>query len=345
MNIAVFLDGTWSNTADGTNVAQLHARAAEDASQRRHYDAGVGTAPFQKYRGGILGLGLDENVKEGYAFVARHYSAPSDRIFLIGFSRGAFTARSLGGMIARCGIVAAEDMDADAVYDRYRRRDPPAAGLRELRAGAAASSGEDRHLLAHATLARIRFVGVFDTVGHLGIPGRLFGAIARRRYGFHDTRLSALVDHARHALAIDEWRRDFTPTMWDAVPTPVDAQVTTVVQAWYAGSHGDVGGGPGRDLSTLTRDWMADEAAAAGLVIAPPPRPPPADAWAAPIRDSHRAFLGGLYRRFSPRHERPLRTTATPEELAGSALRRWRDDPGYRPGNPGLAELVRELGG
>lgn len=351
MDIVVLLDGTWNDLNENTNVCQIdeRLRAAGHGEDdcRVHYVAGVGTRPFEHLRGGIFGLGLDENIREGYRFVARHYRSAADRIFLIGYSRGAFTARSLAGMIAKCGIAPPESLSDAELFARYR--DTTAPGLHELTTGERrAGTDADRKVLEESRLARIRFIGVFDTVGSLGIPGTLGRRLSRRRYAFHDTNLSGLVDYAYHAIAIDEHRKQFAPTLWTNVPIPVPGHTTVVEQRWFVGGHGNVGGGgtrnPGRDnpLSELAREWIVDRAAHAGLPITP--TTPPGAAWQGAVYD---AVKSGLWRVLgmlpgNGPYLRPVRQSMA-EELHQSVLRRWGwGAPPYDPGNPHLAGWVAQ---
>ena len=352
MNIAVLLDGTWSDANTHTNIAQIHARVPRRAggvAQEVRYIEGVGTGPFDRLRGGILGMGLDDDIREAYSFIASHHRSDADRIHLIGYSRGAFAARSLGGMIAKCGIIRETDLPAKAVFARYR--DTKAPGLREMQEGEKpARTAEDELVLARSRLVRIRFIGVFDTVGSLGIPGGIGRVINRRRYEFHDTRLSGLVDLACHAVAIDEHRKQFAPTLWTSVPIPMPEHPTRVEQRWFVGEHANVGGGgtmdPAADnpLSLLAREWIVERAVEAGLEVQPPRRPLTGDEWSGRISDFYRSFLGGLARRvpgIRP-YLRPVRTTIG-EFLDGSVIRRWRHGrPPYRPGNPHLEPWIRE---
>jgi uncharacterized protein (DUF2235 family) len=348
VNIAVFLDGTWSDPLTNTNVIQLKERAepadAEGARQEVIYRPGVGTKRAEHLRGGLFGHGLNTQIEESYAELARAYTGAEDRFFLFGFSRGAFSARSLAGMIARCGIIRAEHLSAEKVFARYRRgqRSP---GLNEMQRGEAQPrDDEDRLVLEHSTLARIRFIGVFDTVGSLGIPGGLVRPFIGKRYEFHDTKLSGLVDHARHAVAVDEQRPPFEATLWDGVPKPIEGHTTTVVQRWFAGSHGNVGAGgtnqPETDnpLSAITREWLCDEARDAGLAIAPDPYPE--TAWRGPISDSYASFgKGWFYKvvRWRKRLFRPIDTTVNGQELALSVVQRYMEIHDYRPRkNPGF---------
>jgi uncharacterized protein (DUF2235 family) len=352
MNIAVLLDGTWSDANTHTNIAQIDARVPRSvggAVQEVRYIKGVGTGRFDRLRGGILGAGLDDDIREGYSFIAEHHRSDDDRIHLIGYSRGAFAARSLAGMIAKCGIIAEADLPAKAVFARYR--DTNAPGLREMQDGEKpARTAEDTVVLTRSRLVRIRFIGVFDTVGSLGIPGGVGRVLNRRRYEFHDTRLSGLVDLARHAVAIDEHRGQFAPTLWTSVPIPIPDHPTRVEQRWFVGAHANVGGGgsvtPAVDnpLSLLTREWIVDQAVEAGLVVEPPPIPLTGDEWSGKIDDFYAGFLGRLARLVPgvKPYRRLVRTTIG-ERLDGSVIRRWRDGkPPYRPRNPYLEPWIRE---
>ena len=246
-------------------------------------------------------------------------------------------------MITKCGLVAAHDLPTDEVYARYRRRDSP--GLREMQTGEQSPrTVEDELVLSRSRLERIRFLGVFDTVGSLGIPGDVGKAIARR-HQFHDTRLSGYVDIARHAVALDEHRPEFEPTLWSSVPIPIPGHPTSVEQRWFVGTHSDVGGGGGRPrpsapLSALPREWMADEARKAGLDVDAPPEPLTGEEWRAPLGTSQ-----SLAARLVPGRPylRPVRT-AVGETLDASVLQRWSSGrPPYRPRNPNLAPWVESL--
>jgi uncharacterized protein (DUF2235 family) len=352
VNIAVLLDGTWSDTNTHTNIAQINARVPRHAggvAQEVCYVEGVGMGHFDRLQGGILGAGLDDDIREAYSFIAAHHDSDDDRIHLIGYSRGAFAARSLAGMIAKCGIIRETELPAKAVFARYRDMNAP--GLREMQEGEKpARTAEDKLLLARSRLVRIRFIGVFDTVGSLGIPGGVGRLLNRHRYEFHDTRLSGLVDLACHAVAIDEHRKQFAPTLWTSVPIPIPEHPTRVEQQWFVGEHANVGGGgtmaPAVDnpLSLLTREWIVDRALEAGLVVEPPPVPLTGDEWKGQIHDFYGSFLGHLARMLPGTKPflRPVRTTIG-EFLDGSVIRRWRHGkPPYRPRNPYLEPWIRE---
>ena len=353
-NLAAFLDGTWSDSNAHTNVVQICDRVPEVAPgglrQEKCYVRGVGTGVSDRLLGGAFGVGLDDNIKKAYAFLAQRWTSDDDRIHLIGYSRGAFTARSLAGMIAKCGLISADVLSTDAAFARYR--DTSAPGLRELQAGEQRPrNAQDEAVLTHSQLVRIRFLGVFDTVGALGIPGGLGRWFNRRRYEFHDTNLSGLVDVACHAVAVDEHRGLFVPTMWTSVPRPVPDHPTRVEQRWFVGGHTNIGGGgtaqPQRDnpLSVLTREWIVRRAVEAGLVVDPPRPAPTGDEWQGRIDDWSTTLLGRLagLLPFNRRLLRPVRE-ATEETLDDGVLRRWGTGrPPYEPRNPHLEPWVRTL--
>lgn len=352
MRLAVFMDGTWNDPRDDTNVSQLAGRVSETPrgpggmGQLPRYINGVGTGPWDRLRGGVLGLGVDRNIRAGYEFLAENHRT-GDQIFLLGYSRGAFTARSLAGMISKCGIVPPDVLDGDQLFERYRDRARP--GLREMQDGEddpAARTDQDRTVLAHGRLDRIQFLGVFDTVGSLGIPGGL-GKIFARKYQFHNTELSGYVDVARHAVAIDENRPEFAPALWTAVPNPIPGHPTSIEQRWFVGAHSDVGGGGKRSrghapLSALAREWIADEARQAGLDIDPVSIPLTGDEWRSPYGDSFAEWLRHQTWLVPGRepHLRAVNTTER-ETLAPSVLQRWNGDPTYRPQNPNLMQWVK----
>ena len=353
MNIAVFLDGTWNEPNTNTNVGQLANRVeptdADGARQKTIYLSGVGTMLGERIRGGIVGHGLNKKIEDAYAELAAAYTS-GDQLFLVGYSRGAFSARSLAGMIARCGVIKDEHLSAQRVFARYRRG-LASPGLNEMTRGESEpQTDEDRLVHERSTLARIRFIGVFDTVGSLGIPGGLFRPLTQRRYQFHDTKLSGLVDHARHAVAIDEQRPHFVATLWDGVPKPIEGHETRCVQRWFAGSHGNVGGGdttrPETDnpLSAITREWLADEARGAGLAIRPDPFPE--TAWGGPIGDSYAGFGRGLFYKVAfwrKRHYRAIDVMVAGQELAPSVAQRFGASSDYRPKNLGFADALRRV--
>jgi uncharacterized protein (DUF2235 family) len=255
-------DGTW-NTAEQksqTNVTKLYnALAREDAAgteQRPFYHVGVGVKPSERIRGGAFGFGLSRNVKDTYRFIVENFE-PGDELFFFGFSRGAFTARSTAGFVRNSGILRRENVDrVDQAYALYRSRSAhPRSDEAQL----------FRNTYSHET--RIRFIGVWDTVGALGIPlsPSRWVNFLNRRWRFHDTDLSTTVDAAFHALAIDEKRPPFRPAVWSQQAGAVNQRLE---QVWFAGVHGDAGGGyPDHALSDIALHWMLDRAGSCGLAV------------------------------------------------------------------------------
>jgi uncharacterized protein (DUF2235 family) len=351
--LVVCCDGTW-NSADQqsgerptpTNVVKLAYRVAKregDVAQVLFYDQGVGTGnSMDRLLGGAFGAGLVENIFDAYRFLMANYE-PGDALYLFGFSRGAYTARSLAGMIRKCGILERASVgryaDALSLY-----RDPGTHPDDALPV-----AFREQHSIGHGAPLPIAFVGVWDTVGALGIPIRGLRWLTRREHQFHDTELSGSVRRAAQALAIDERRAPFAPSLWSFVPK--DGQ--TVEQVWFPGVHSDVGGGYAEvDLSDGALAWMIGCAREAGLVFgeslleANPLRPEPAGT----LHDSK----GGLYR-LTRGHDRPIGVVPPPpgeapdagapldprQSVHASALARWDADGGYRP--PALREYLRRV--
>lgn len=255
--IVVFTDGTWNSPEQGgeTNVLHLargvkpHHRGAEQVA---FYDWGVGT-DRKKISGGISGVGIDKNIMDCYRFIVQNFNK-GDQLFLLGFSRGAYTARSLGGFIRNCGVLRREHADKiPKAYALYRKR--------TAKTGPGSPGSVDfRRKYAWSDITPIEFIGAWDTVGSLGIPVPFWGTLGEQEFLFHDCEPSKIVNHARHAVAIDEAREDFTPTLWECKPG-ID-----IKQVWFAGVHSNVGGSyDDRGLSDHALKWMVDEAASFGL--------------------------------------------------------------------------------
>ena len=256
-----FFDGTWNRPDDKderTNVVKLFSAvlpaAPDGIRQIAHYEAGIASDASYgrfKFAAGAIGDGVAERIYAGYKFLVENYQ-PGDEIYIFGFSRGAFQARCLGGLIDHCGILATANagqvasawtsyQDARQSFDAER-----VAGLR--------SAG-------HYPV-RIRLMAVWDTVGNLGIP--IIPKFAdRRELTFHNTQLSPLVDVGLHALSIDEPRKTFSPTFWTKRTGQALPPGQVIEQVWFPGCHANVGGGY-RDsgLSDISLLWMTERAAA-----------------------------------------------------------------------------------
>jgi uncharacterized protein (DUF2235 family) len=338
--LVVCCDGTWNRPDEEspTNVAKMALAVAEedgDTEQLVLYHRGVGTGRFDRVRGGAFGLGLSRNVRDCYRYVVEHYE-PDDELYFFGFSRGAYTARSTVGLIRNAGILRREHRDrVGEAYALYRDR----AATRRPKGIEATLF---RRSYSHDEIV-IRFVGVWDTVGALGVPGvpkRLCG----RLWAFHDTELSSRVARAYQALAIDERRRPFVPSLWHR--SPDDDGI--LEQRWFAGVHSDVGGGyTDCSLAEIPLWWMAEQARDAGLVLKPDhlvrrevpdheARRRGEEIAPNPNAERGRSYKG-LYRLLRP-YERPLASSDGHVAVASTATERT--DP--RPRN--LAQYLADGG-
>lgn len=307
-NIIVCSDGT-GNTAikgRGTNVFKLFE--AVDLSGHRFnpslppqvaiYDDGVGTQNLKLVRiaSGACGFGLARNVKQLYMEIVRLYdppepetrgepAKPGDALYLFGFSRGAFTVRTLVGLIATCGLLDRKKLDAQGrttaddlkqtvaeAYEAYRKcyrtRLAQIFGRKPDR-----SAGADFKQKYSHDHVRIAFLGVWDTVDAVGLPFYLSDLTNATvyRFKFPDARLSPSVERACHALAIDDERQSFHPRVWDEHDE--DLAKRRISQVWFAGAHSNVGGGyPKQGMSLVALDWMLSQAEHVGLRITPSDR-------------------------------------------------------------------------
>jgi uncharacterized protein (DUF2235 family) len=267
--IIVCADGTWnvrdqvsegSKTRRPTNVTKL-ARAvrptdADGVTQVVIYREGVGTGPgMDKFTGGAFGDGIEDNIISLYRSVLYNYE-PGDELFFFGFSRGAFTVRSLAGFISYAGLLGKSDdyytPDFYACYEGGKGPGTPewAKAMHKL---------ESPRL--HPT---IKMLGVWDTVGSLGAPGVLGQWLNSKKYQYHQVGLSTDIENAFHALAIDEHRKPFVPTLWESPP----GWTGHLEQVWFAGVHCNVGGGYAQDgLANEALYWLLGEAAHLGLAV------------------------------------------------------------------------------
>jgi hypothetical protein len=269
-------DGTWNAVLDPdtvTNVVKfaqsIRPTASDGTKQVVYYNSGVGSGgTIDRILGGVFGFGLESNVKRALAFLTLNYEVredadgrekkvfrdgieytDGDEIFLFGFSRGAYTARALAGVIGGAGIPKHMDFqDLELLWNHYRIK----PRLRHKEVDAIAN---------RAWRPRVRCIGVWDTVGAYGLPaGFGIGALARHfiswTRGFHDREFGRHIDIGLHAMAVDEMRRPFAPAFWTRKrgDKPLDA---VVEQVWFAGAHSNIGGGYEHSgLSDLTLTWM-----------------------------------------------------------------------------------------
>ena len=351
--LAVFLDGTWNFVGDNTNVWRLRSlcapASADGTVQLALYEKGV-SGLF----GGLFGDGVDTIIQKAYQWLVDRYD-DGDEIFIFGFSRGAYTARSLAGFIAKCGLLQSGGaLGVTQLYNRYRR--PSARTIWALidaqqNDPAAAFTLEERLMLKYSLAVHIKFVGVWDTVGDLGVPWlSLEGLSWLTSHGFLSTGLRRPIDYGFHALAIDEHRLAFSPTLWtvrhtdnpdfDAAPT---RDISSVEQRWFVGAHANVGGGYDSDiLPQVPLRWLMKKASLHGLAFRNDVTLD-GDELTAPITDSYRDFMYGLYHLVSPPHYRTIGAPPKPadggaeatvnETIDASVFARWRANGSYRPPN------------
>lgn len=330
-NIVVCADGTWNRPEDDieknfpTNVLKLARSIAPRFGEKKQhvfYDWGLGSY-HSGITAGATGSGIHKNVLDGFRYIVQNY-ASGDRIYLFGFSRGAYTVRVLSGLINNCGIVKRNDANLiSRAWDIYKS---PAS--KNHPDGADAKDFRQRH--SHRS-RNVHFLGVWDTVGALGIPISVMGLLDGNDE-FYDTKMGANVKFARHALAIDEKRVDFEPTIWRP-RTGVDLK-----QVWFCGVHSDIGGSyppdrNGNSASDTSLGWMMDQAVSADLTLEPHLKAGLSDGTGARLHESRRKLF-----RFKARLDRPIEPEGIDICIHPSVRERYESDPSYRP--PELTKLV-----
>jgi uncharacterized protein (DUF2235 family) len=333
--IAIFCDGTWNTpdkTEDGklcqTNVVKmanaLSAASTDGTPQLLYYDTGIGSEGDMSKRvvDGATGRGISGKILEAYRFVINNYQC-GDELYLFGFSRGAFTVRSLSGLIRNSGILKVENMNlVEKAYSIYRSRHPRFQP-REIEATLF------RKTFAVEETTRIKFIGVWDTVGALGNP-LLMKGFGSKHNQFHDTDLSTRVSNAFHALAIDEKRKNFEATLWHQ---QAGSKGQVLEQVWFPGVHSDVGGGYAEtenQLSDIALQWMLEKAESCNLnfeKIALNPGP------LAVMHETYRGFYTLQKKLFRPIDAVDPDEGKTNETLHPAVVERYNNDKNYRPVN------------
>ena len=312
--IVILCDGTWNSPTitTPTNVVRLRdALINDEETQIVRYLEGVGVNKYanriralvHKIGGGAFGWGLGRNVRLAYQQLCLHYE-PGDQIYIFGFSRGAYTARSLGGMIRKCGIVPKDRIKSALTLNKawrlYKRKGEhldkgPLWVQRKALSPNVATSPEDWTARGeNGSIIEVHFMGIWDTVGAKGLPPTLLGPIARlwnRRYQFYDMRLSSMVKHAYHALALDEQRLLYQPTPWENLDKLNGARTgpdKPYEQLWFVGNHGIVGGSNAvRELVAYPLEWIVGKAKSLGLEVDPealiPDRPGNPSQWSTDV--------------------------------------------------------------
>jgi len=330
-------DGTWNvrdqtdkqtgkrRPTNVTKVARaIRPRDGQGVDQIVFYDEGIGTSGgwLDKKTGGAFGRGLEANVRELYRFLVYNYE-PGDELYFFGFSRGAFTVRTLAGFMFRFGLVEKDDdYWVPDLYACYEANKGP--GTEEW-------TRAFRRIQDARPCPPIRFIGVWDTVGALGAPGFLGQVFNKNKYQYHDVGLNAAVQHAYHALAVDERRKPFAPNLWTR---PLD-WTGVLEQAWFPGVHSNVGGGYAPDgLANQALHWIVEKAEALGLECDAAYLKHFKPCFNSVLHDS----MSLMYRAMGP-HVRPLGLFgAHGEAVHQSAVDRLQQVAGYRPRN--LEEYV-----
>lgn len=381
--LVVCLDGTWNNRDDRTNVSHhfdlvvkglvpRRPGSSDQILQRKYYDAGVGTGLLDRVSGGGFGSGLDLNVREAYDWLAANYRDDRDEIFVFGFSRGAYTARSLVGFIGRCGLLRhGAPLSITQLWRAYcllGREHEQRVSLSERLFGAGRApfreinqlvtdpwngarpladdlNDTERLLVQWSRRVKITYLGLYDTVGAMGIDALAIPTLKSRIALHHNMRPTSLIQHCRHALALDEHRSSFSHTPFLAYlghgpgrahknrqPPPTNAQLQAywekaaadwgqrIEQRWFVGAHANIGGGYENNLlADLPLRWVLAGAQdpTVGLACEPiagpaarPPLPPPQDSFA----EFARPFWALLFRA-----KRNYRRLSPPDEARASA--------------------------
>ncbi|MBI2764308.1 MAG: DUF2235 domain-containing protein [Chloroflexi bacterium] len=338
--LIVCSDGTWNTRDKGkpTNVEKMaqaiHPAAHDGTEQVVFYEKGVGTNwGLDRWLGGAFGAGLSRNVEDAYRFLVDNY-AEEDEVYFFGFSRGAFTARSTVGLIRKCHLLRKEHSHRfPEAYAIYRKRDDPKLPPNQRGPDSdEAKAFRERY----CTPIKVTCLGVWDTVGALGIPGHLggtfLGKMINRDFQFHDVKISStVVRNAYQALAIDEKRAPFEPAIWWRERNTEQA----LEQAWFPGGHSDVGGGSVTwdegektgSLADIPFAWMVERAKRHGLGFDD-------EYLARRVKPNLHARIGnsrtGIYR-LAPPYVRPLVAMPRDRTLKELLAQRTKDRPGEDP--------------
>src|SRR2546423_148828 len=322
--LVVCLDGTWNKRDSGTNVYHISnlvqegrvkdKKTGQEWFQIIYYDEGVGTALLDSVSGGGFGIGLSENIRQAYDWLVEKYrdakeGRPADEIYIFGFSRGAFTARSLVGLIAKCGLVCrGAPTSPEELWGGYRllgsRGNPrlgskpkPAENWWERLTGGApkipfrslwelkrddwetdrpeevkpAENLAEELLVTWSRRVRIRCVGIIDTVGAIGVDMLAIPWLREKTARFHDTQLSTMVQNGFHALGIDEHRANFVHIPWRRATRRKWPNDGKIEQRWFVGAHSNIGGGYDDDvLAQFPLAWILEECWNLGLILRAP---------------------------------------------------------------------------
>ncbi len=399
--LVLCLDGTWNDRNDSTNIFHLYTMIGDigldGKPQITYYDEGVGTHWWDKITGGLLGTGLDENIRQAYAWLIENYNE-GDEIFVFGFSRGAFTARSLSSLLSSCGLLRpGSPLTIRQLFEAYSKM-RPSKGWLGLMQRVFGIGGKDfrpfyellhlkyevkkmypsidlefylpsteRWLLKSTRSVHIKFLGVFDTVGSMGLDAFGIFWLLTGIWSFHNANPSRVVEHGFQALAIDEHRKNFSHITWNKfIPDESERKTNQtktnepdIHQRWFVGAHANIGGGYSNNpLCLFPLSWMMESAEAFNLgftskIIRPSIEDclPLTKGSQRTVRDSYKEFVWGLwsklpftqrhYREISPLPKKNVRTRygevgmlkSYDETLDPSVKQFWDTDSSYRPLN------------
>ena len=308
--IALFLDGTWQDAADNTNISKMFNLITDD-SVVKYYDAGVGTAKswWDKVTGGLFGSGVQKNILQAYDFLRTNYEE-GDEVFVFGFSRGAFTARSLVGFLDLVGLPGRHSqLSTKKLFNIYREKDYDTVG---------------RLITTEQTDdVKVKMIGVFDTVKSIGSPINITGI--NKNWKFHNSSLCVNTENAFHAIAIDEERENFKAVYWTE-----KTESQHVSQRFFSGSHSDVGGGGDNIASIVPLSWMIRNAKECGLKIDMTQER--ANAKLPSLENSYDEMFYGMYSKISSPYSRPINSSILGLEIDYSVTHRLKNDS-YKPVN------------
>jgi len=334
--IVICADGTWNRPEKDlkkdfpTNVLRLSRSIKpignDSLPQQVFYDWGIGSY-YNSTVAGTTGKGLHKNIMDDYRYIVQNYS-PGDDLYLFGFSRGSYTIRCLCGLINNCGLIKRADAALiQTAFNHYKK-----SGTKYAPDGSESIKFRNEH--SHAS-RDIKFVGVWDTVGAMGIPISFLGLFDDKDE-FYDTKIGSNVRIARHAMAIDEHRSDFEPTIWEPKDN-MDMQ-----QVWFTGAHSNIGGSykPDRDGSLLSDNalsWMVKQAEGFGLTFETHLEQSINQNPLATLHNSRRSFY-----RVKRKFFRDIEHNKGPVLIHQSVKERWDKDSKYRPEN--LEKYIDENG-
>ncbi len=350
--LIVCCDGTWqdlesSYPSNVVKIAQAIEPVASDGiPQVVFYDAGIGTEGgiIDSLMGGGFGKGIDQNIQDGYRFLCLNYS-PGDEIYLFGFSRGAYTVRSLAGLMYNSGLLARSHIcQASKAYELYRHpAKPDNPKMEDFRQKHGFNGFKTEKygdpFVALRDRVPITLLACFDTVGSLGIPNQWsflnLSAKVNAKYQFHDCKLSPIIQNALHAVAIDEPKESFAPTLMEKSQRTDEQKL---IQKWFPGNHGCVGGGTEeqRGLSDGTLQWMIDSIKnikELGLSLEINPKIIPTGVNFDPKADYNAEPTDILNKFTMMMGTKPRDVSDNFEDLHESVKIRWQSREDYRPAN------------